>query len=306
MSADASGTASAAGFWERRTGLRGRRAVIVGGAGGIGRAVTEALVGAGLDVAVCDRDAAAVEALKRELTPEGRRILAEVADATDTAQLRGFFDAVERFSPAVDVLVNVVGGVVMEPFMSKSAEACADDVRRNFGYVIDSTRLAVPLLCRTGRGGVIINFTTIEAHRAAGGFAVYAGAKAATTQFSRAMAAELDPQRIRVNVIAPDTTPSAGNANALPPSIHAMNADIPAEWWAEAFKMYIPLQTPPSVDDLANAVLFLASDLAQSITGQVIHVDGGTSAALGMLRWPADGGITLPVPMGNTLKKLFG
>ena len=129
---------------------------------------------------------------------------------------------------------------------------------------------------------------------------------AATTQFSRAMAAELDPQRIRVNVIAPDTTPSAGNANALPPSIHAMNADIPAEWWAEAFKMYIPLQTPPSVDDLANAVLFLASDLAQSITGQVIHVDGGTSAALGMLRWPADGGITLPVPMGNTLKKLFG
>jgi hypothetical protein len=53
-------------------------------------------------------------------------------------------------------------------------------------------------------------------------------------------------------------------------------------------------------------VLFLCSDLARSITGQVLHVDGGTSAALGMIRWPHDGGITLPVPMANTMRKLFG
>lgn len=85
-----------------------------------------------------------------------------------------------------------------------------------------------------------------------------------------------------------------------------MNADVPPEWWIKAFEMYIPLRVPPSTDDLANAVLFLASDLARSITGQVLHVDGGKGAALGMMRWPDDGCITLPVPAGKTLKKLFG
>jgi NAD(P)-dependent dehydrogenase (short-subunit alcohol dehydrogenase family) len=162
------------------------------------------------------------------------------------------------------------------------------------------------LLRKTGRGGCITNFTTIEAHRAAGGFAVYAGAKAATTNFSKAMAWELGPDGIRVNMIAPDTTPSAGNVNALPAGVHAMNTWIPPQCWNEVFKMYIPLQSPPTADDLANAVLFLASDLAKSIPVQVIHVDGGTAAALGMLLWPHDGGMTLPVPMGNCMRKLFG
>jgi NAD(P)-dependent dehydrogenase (short-subunit alcohol dehydrogenase family) len=194
----------------------------------------------------------------------------------------------------------------MRPFMEQSPDTWADIVQRNFVYVIESTRLAVPLIRKTGRGGSLINFTTIEAHRAAGGFAVYAGAKAATTSFSKAMAWELGPEGIRVNVIAPDTTNSPGNVNALPSAVHAMNAGIPPEWWAEAFKMYIPLQVQPTADDLANAVLFLASDLSRSITGQVIHVDGGTAAAAGMLRWPQDGGMTLPVPMGNTMRKLFG
>jgi NAD(P)-dependent dehydrogenase (short-subunit alcohol dehydrogenase family) len=236
----------------------------------------------------------------------GRRVVAEVADATDPAQLCGFYDKAAATFGHADIVVNVVGGVLMQPFMEKSPEVCAQDIQRNYGYVIESTRLAVPLLRKSGRGGSIINFTTIEAHRGAGGFAVYAGAKAATTSFSKAMAWELGPEGIRVNVIAPDTTDSPGNRNAMPPALNAMNADIPPEWWAKAFEMYIPLKNPPSTDDLANAVLFLASDLAKSITGQVLHVDGGTAAALGMIRWPHDGGITLPVPMGNTMKSLFG
>jgi NAD(P)-dependent dehydrogenase (short-subunit alcohol dehydrogenase family) len=190
--------------------------------------------------------------------------------------------------------------------MEKTPEVCAADIQRNYGYVIESTRMAVPLLRKRGSGGCIINFTTIEAHRGAGGFAVYAGAKAATMNFSRAMAWELGPEGIRVNIIAPDTTDSPGNRSALPVAIRDMNADVPAEWWDRAMQMYIPLGKPPSAQDLANAVLFLASDLAKSVTGQVIHVDGGTSAALGMIRWHDDGGVTLPMPMGATMKKLFG
>jgi len=294
------------GRLEERARLSGRSAVIVGGGGGIGRAVTLALAQAGVDVAVCDLDAAALADTRAQASALGRRVLGVVADATCPAQLADFYESVECFSPAIDIIVNVVGGVRMAPFLEKTRASCDADLQRNFGYVLDSTRLAVPLLRRTGRGGCLINFTTIEAHRAAGGFAVYAAAKAATTQFSRALAWELGPERIRVNVVAPDTTPSRGNVEALPAEMRARNAEVPPSWWREALAMYIPLGEPPSIDDLADAVLFLASDLARSITGQVIHVDGGTSAALGMLRWPHDGGVTLPVPMSATMRKLFG
>lgn len=294
------------GFLDQRGNLSGRVALIVGGGDGIGKAITLALANAGVDIGFCDINAAVIDSTSAEVRALGRRVLGVHADATVPAQLREFYERAGAEFAAAHIVVNVVGGVTMQPFLQRSADDCARDIQRNFGYVIESTRLAVPLLRRAGGGGCIINFTTIEAHRAAGGFAVYAGAKAATTNFSKAMAWELGAYGIRVNIIAPDTTPSAGNVNALPPAVHALNTDVPPEWWTEAFRMYIPLQTPPTTDDLANAVLFLSSDLARSITGQVLHVDGGTSAGLGMLRWPHDGGITLPVPMGGTMRKLFG
>ena len=290
---------------DQRANLFGRRAIVIGGGDAIGRAVTLALAEVGVDIAFCDIDAAAAQRTCAEVLALGRRCMALTADATDSAQLAAFYDNAGRFLQGAEIVINVVGGVRMRPFMDKDPAECAIELQRNFGYVIESVRHAVPLLRKGGRGGCIINFTTIEAERAAGGFAVYAGAKAATTNFSRAMAWELGPEGIRVNVIAPDTTDSPGNRNALPPEVHAMGADLPAEIWTRAMQMVIPLQAPPNREDLANAVLFLASDLAKSITGQVLHVDGGTSAAAGMIRWPYDGGLTLPVPMGNTLKKLF-
>ncbi|NUX53784.1 SDR family NAD(P)-dependent oxidoreductase [Paraburkholderia youngii] len=294
------------GILDRRGALEGRRAVLIGGAAGIGRAVALALGEAGVDIALCDIDDEGIADTSAQLRALGRRVLGMHADATQPEQLAQFYDATAGFFDAIDLLVNVVGGTGMQPFIERTQRDCADDIQRNFGYVIESMRHAVPLLQRGGRGGSIVNFTTIEAHRGAGGFAVYAGAKAATTHFSKAMAWELGPLGIRVNLIAPDTTPSAGNAAAIPEPWRSLNADAPPEWWAKAFEMYIPLQAPPSADDLANAVLFLASDLAKSVTGQVLHVDGGAAAALGMLRWPYDDGATLPVPMGGTLRKLFG
>lgn len=294
------------GILDERGNLANKRAVVIGGADGIGRAVTLALAQAEIDIAFCDHNAEALADTAGQVKQRGRKVLAEVANAVDAEQLRSFYQKVDTEFPSVDIVVNVVGGVFMQPFMQKPEAVCAEDIQRNYGYVLNSVRAAVPLIRRGGRGGSIVNFTTIEAHRGAGGFAVYAGAKAATTNFSKAMAWELGPEGIRINIIAPDTTESAGNYNALPAEMHEATADVPREWWDEAFKMYIPLGAQPTVDDLANGVLFLCSDLAKSITGQVLHVDGGTAAALGMIRWPFDGGVTLPVPPGNTMKKLFG
>jgi 3-oxoacyl-[acyl-carrier protein] reductase len=294
------------GILDKRGNLKGRNAIVIGGADGIGRAITLAFAEAEIDVAFCDINAAAIDATTSEARSMGRRILGEAANALVPTQLAGFYASAATFFASVDIVVNVVGGVVLRPFMEKTAEECAADIQRNYGYVLESVRHAVPLIRKSRRGGSIINFTTIEAHRGAGGFAVYAGAKAATTNFSRAMAWELGPDGIRINVIAPDTTNSPGNHNAMPQSLHDMNAGIPPEWWTKAMNMYIPLQKQPTTDDLANTVLYLVSDLAKAITGQVIHCDGGTSAALGMLRWPNDGNAILPVPMGNTMRKLFG
>jgi 3-oxoacyl-[acyl-carrier protein] reductase len=294
------------GILDERSNLRGRKAAIIGGADGIGKAVTLALLESEVDVAFCDINEPAVGRTKAEVEASHRKVIAEVADALDPVQLRRFYSVVEAAFGHADIVVNIVGGVLMQPFMEKTGESCERDIQRNFGYVLESTRLAVPLLRKSGRGGSIVNFTTIEAHRGAGGFAVYAGAKAATTNFSRAMAWELGPEGIRINVVAPDTTASEGNRRALPAELQALNAAAPPGWWDRAYKMYIPLGVPPSTDDLANAVLFLVSDLARSITGQVLHVDGGTAASLGMIRWSQDENVTLPLPSGSMLTQIFG
>jgi NAD(P)-dependent dehydrogenase (short-subunit alcohol dehydrogenase family) len=291
-------------FLDERARLTGRVAVVLGGGGGIGAAVSLALAGAGVDLAICDLDGDALDATRRSVEALGRRVLAQRADVTEAAQLNDFYAAVAKFFNTVDIIVNVAGGVRKRPFMDSTAAQCEADIRRNYGYVVDSVRHAVPLLRRSGRGGSIISFTTIEAHRGAAGFAVYAGAKAATTNFMRAMAVELGAEGIRLNTIAPDTTPSQGNMNALPPEMLQRLAALPAHLMDDGLRMYIPMKRPPSVDDLANAVLFLASDLAASITGTTLHVDGGTMAAAGFIDWPHGDG-SLPVPMAGSLPRLF-
>ncbi len=291
-------------FLDRRANLTGRVAAIIGGGGGIGAAVTLALAGAGVDVIFCDIDAKSSSETETSARNLGRRCEAHIADATDAIQLARFYKAVAEFAPRLDIVVNVVGGVRRGPFMERDTEDDAGDIRRNFGYVVDSVRHAVRLIRRGARGGSVINFTTIEAHRGAATFAVYAGAKAATTNFTRALAVELGAERIRLNTIAPDTTPSHGNEAAMPADLPARMIALPEQARGAGLAMYVPARRAPQSDDLANAVLFLASDLSAFVTGTTLHVDGGTMAAAGFLDWPFGDGF-LPVPLDGTLGKLF-
>ncbi len=296
------------GLLEAHAALAGKNAVIVGGAGGIvGRAVTLGLAGAGVHLATCDVDEEAVRAIVPEVEALGSRILSVHADVLDAEALDRFYDQVEAELDRLDIVVNLAGGVQRSLFLDTTREQNARDIRLNYGYVIDSVRRAVPLMRRGGEGGSIVNFTTIEAHRGAATYAVYAGAKAATTNFSRAMALELGAERIRVNLIAPDTNPAQGSNAALYPEDLARLAELGDDYsvFAEAFRMYVPLKEAPTVDDIVNAVLFLTSDLSRSITGTTLHVDGGTIAALGFLDWPY-GDSFMPAPLGGSLKRLFG
>lgn len=292
------------GLLEAHAGLAGKIAAVVGGAGGHGRAVTLALAQAGVAIAACDIDEEAVQNIVPEVRALGSKILSVRADVCDADALDRFYDQVENQFGRLDILVNVAGGVKRSLFLETTREQNARDIRLNYGYVLDSVRRAIPLIKKSGKGGSIVNFTTIEAHRGAATFAAYAGAKAATTNFGRALAVELGADGIRVNTIAPDTTPARGSFNALYPEDLARIAALGERAMVQSYKMYVPQKRAPSVEDLVNGVLFLVSDLSRSITGTTLHVDGGTSAALGFIDWPYGDGF-MPAALGGSLPYLF-
>ncbi|MGE3692723.1 MAG: SDR family NAD(P)-dependent oxidoreductase [Novosphingobium sp.] len=293
------------GLLEAHEALKGRRAIVVGGAFGIGRAISLALAEAGIDIACCDFDEEGVATIGGEVEAHGVKCLAMLADVRDEAALEAFFDQVEQQFDSVDFLINVAGGVKSMYFTETSREQNAGEVRLNYGYILDSVRRTVPLIRKGGRGGSIVSFTTIEAHRGAATYAVYAGAKAATTNFSKALAVELAKEGIRVNLIAPDTTPSRTSMSSATPEFMERYYALPEDMRGLGMQIYIPQKVPPTQDDLANAVLILISDLSKSITGITLHVDGGTMASAGFLEWPYDNKWG-PAPGVGLLEKLSG
>jgi NAD(P)-dependent dehydrogenase (short-subunit alcohol dehydrogenase family) len=262
-------------------------AVVIGGGSGVGAAVTLALAKAGVDLAFCDVKEDSIEPTRAQVERLGRRVTARVTDAFDSGQLAAFYEAFDHDFDRLDVVVNLAGGGQMfRDFAESTPEQWNGDIHRNFEWVLQSMSMAIPRIRAGGRGGSVINFTTIEAHRGAARIAAYAGAKAGLTNFSRAVAVELATERIRVNLLAPDTTPSATSTNAVSAeTLHETGFDDP-ELMAKSFAVYVPMGTAPPAEDLGDAVLFLASDLSASVTGTTLHVDGGTSASLGFLHWP--------------------
>jgi NAD(P)-dependent dehydrogenase (short-subunit alcohol dehydrogenase family) len=212
---------------------------------------------------------------------------------------------VEGATDRIDILVNVCGGVARALFENTTRASHARDLRYNYGYHIDSCQRALPLLKASGRGGAIVNFTTIEAHRGAATFAVYAGAKAALTHFSRALAVELGRHAIRVNCLASDTSPARTTNAALAPEDFARLAELGPQAMDEAMKIYVPIKRAPTVEEVVDGLLFLVSDLSRTVTGTTLFVDGGTQAAFGFLDWPG-GDSFMPAPLGGSLKLMFG
>ena len=160
----------------------------------------------------------------------------------------------------------------------------------NFTWVVDATQHAARRMAADGRGGSIITLTSIEAHRAAPGYAVYAAMKAALTHLTRTLAVELGPAGIRVNCVAPDFVPTAGLAGV---AAGAGSAGAVAAAAGEAQdpgdRLTIPLGRKGRPEDIGGCVLFLASDLAAYVTGTTLHPDGGALAASGWMDWPDDG-----------------
>ncbi|HEX7095252.1 MAG TPA: SDR family oxidoreductase [Acidimicrobiales bacterium] len=272
-------------IWETRTLdpdavlLTDRVAVVTGAARGIGEAIALALARFGAHVAMCDRDADGLAATAEAVEGIGRRTHTVVLDVRDEDASAAFLAEVgERFGK-LDILVNNAGGGFWSPFLDVSAKGELALIRENFCSVTSFIRHGVPLMTD---GGSIVNVTSVEAHRAGPGFAIYSAMKAAVANLTFSLSMELASRRIRVNCIAPDMIPTPGD-EGLGQDSGAL--DLPQV-------QLTPWPENGSPHDCAAAAVFLASDLSRFVTGTTIHVDGGTWAAHGW-KVKKDGGFTL-------------
>jgi 3-oxoacyl-[acyl-carrier protein] reductase len=290
-------------WWNERAALAGTVAVVTGGAGGLGEAITLDLAANGVRVAVVDRDEAAVERMSAALARGGHDAIVHVGDAREPAVLDTLFDATAARWDRLDTLVNVVGGTFRGAFSDQSPRAWDALLRTNLTHVLHATSRAIPAMRAGGRGGSIISITTIEGYRAAPNFAVYSAAKAAVAQFSRTLAVELAPERIRVNCVAPDLAPT--------PGMLGISIDEQVGSQVGSHPMLDPLNVAVSIpmgrlgtpSDISNAVVFLASGLSSYMTGGTLHPDGGTFACSGWFNWPGTGyGNTLPPTVLDALR----
>ncbi len=272
------------GLMDERSGLAGSVAIVSGGAGGIGEAITLDLARCGALVAVADRDGDACERISASLDSIGADSLVRELDVRNHDAFEKFFEAVDEHFGRLDVLVNVVGGTFRAPFTETRSKGWDTLIRTNFLHVVDACSMAVPRMQAGGRGGSIVNITTIEAHRAAPNFAVYSAMKSAVEQFSRTLAVELAPDRIRINNVAPDIVPTPGMAGI---SGNAETGNTSAD--AFGASIAIPMARTGTTEDVSNCVLFFASRLSEYVTSCTLHPDGGALASSGWFNWPGDG-----------------
>jgi len=245
------------------TALDGRVAVVTGAAAGIGRATALALATHGADIAAIDRDESGLASLAAEVVAAGRRCVTSVGDVREAAAIADFVArTTEALGDRVHVLVNNVGGGFRAAFADLSPRGDETLVRENLLSVVWVTRAFLPLLAD---GASVVNVTSIEAHRAAPGFSLYAAAKAGVAELTQSLALELGVRSIRVNAVAPDVIQTPGIGTLQPPA-------------------RTPLGRFGEPDEVAGVVVFLAGGLSSFVTGATVLVDGGNLAAAGWRR----------------------
>jgi NAD(P)-dependent dehydrogenase (short-subunit alcohol dehydrogenase family) len=262
-------------------------AVVTGSGAGIGQGIAAGLANFGADVAVVDIDPDRAAVTAELVRASGREALVVPADMTDAEQVRRAIATVHGHFGRIDILVNNVGGVKKRPFVQQSERSMSKHVDLNLTSMLVATHEVVPLMIAAGRGGSIVNVASIEALRAAPGFAVYAACKAGMANFSRSLALEVGEHGIRVNTLAPDIIATPGIRGLIygpvPDELPTLSEDA-----VGGIRRYVPLGGEGAPDDCAGATIFLCSKLGRYVTGTTISIDGGTLASSGWRRSATD------------------
>lgn len=259
-------------------------AIVTGGGGGIGRAIALALAAAGADIVIADIIPERCDETAERVRELGRKAMAVPTDVMETDQIRIMVGRADEQFGRIDVLVNNAGGVGGRPFLEQSERSWRRHIDLNLVSMLAATSAAAPVMIRGGRGGAIINVTSIEASRAAPNYAVYAACKAGMNNFTRTMAVELSDHGIRVNAIAPDLTVTPGIRGNVKGPVDRSKWLEPSSEQKDSFARRIPLGREGIDDECGQAALFLASPMSSYITGIILPVDGGTWASGGWIR----------------------
>ncbi|MHB1969794.1 MAG: SDR family oxidoreductase [Acidimicrobiales bacterium] len=243
--------------------LDGRVAVVTGAGRGIGAASAVALAECGADVVIASRTATDLEAVAARVRDTGRHAEVVVGDLNDLDVVASLATVAREAFGRLDVVVNNVGGAIPLPLLDTTTEYLEEAFHFNVTTAHALTLAAVPVMLETG-GGSIVNVTSVMGRVAGRGYAAYGSTKAALAHYTRLAAKDLAP-RIRVNGLAAGSTAtSALEIVMTTPELKAMMEDL------------TPLHRIAEPEEMAAAVVYLASPAGAFLTGKILEVDGGT------------------------------
>ena len=245
-------------------GLKGKVVVITGGTAGIGAACAIGFCREGAAVAVCGRTQKRIEAFNQECHAAGVTVFAAQADAGNIEELQRFADEVLGQYGHIDIWINNAGINIGKKLMDITLSDWEKMVRVNLTGVLFGTQIAARAMGE--KGGVILNASSYASLVPSVGGTMYGATKAAVTNMTKTMAAELAPQHIRVNAYVPGVIDTPMNAHRIAADITGSLIDA------------IALHRVGSPEEMAKFLIFLASDAASYITGTTIEVSGSKYA----------------------------
>ena len=249
--------------------LTGKSAIVTGGAMGIGFGIAWRLAEAGAGVTIADMNLTAAEDAAAKLRARNFKATAVHVDVSNPADVHKMVETAVKAFGGVDILVNDAGIYPSVPVMQLAVKDFERILDINLKGVFLCTQVAAAQMIMQGRGGKIINITSVDAvHPSSVGLATYDASKHGVWGFTKNVALELAPHRIWVNAIAPGgvNTPGTGAGQPVSKEIQQITT---------AFQARIPMHRMGEPDDIGKVALFLASELSSYMTGAQVVVDGG-------------------------------
>lgn len=252
--------------------LAGKRALVTGGASGIGRATAELFAREGAKVAVMDLNAAGAAAVADAIVQQGGTAIALPGDVSSAADCRAAVSRTVEAFGGIDVLANVAGIIHRHTVVECPEEVWDREIEVNLKSVFLLSKYAIPIMAAQG-GGSIVNVSSSLGLSGGPRQAAYCASKAAVINLTKAMAIDHAAEKIRVNSVLPGGTETEmllAEARQLGETVDQFRAG----WSAR------PLGRVAQPEEIANAIAFLASDLASYATGSALVVDGGRLAGM--------------------------